>query len=433
MMARVRLVPSIGALLALGGCAAVLGIDTLVEGDAPLELGEACGGCVAATCAAAERACAADDVCADLARCTGAHVGDPAGRAACVAASPDAAELPTWRALDACLRGGCFDGCTGSSGLVAGLGDACDACMADLCPAETVACLRDAACERVVVAALADPRAFSPPAISELWSAAASAIDGCTNRACGPSCGRSGENYECLGGYDWPNPVSTVTEADVVIETRIIEDAVETVPVEGVTLEACAPIDDACDPLDSAVSGPEGIAVLTVPVPSIEGFLGYFKARGAPGSEIIPARSFVGRPIYGPARGRLTVLDETTFALAFTLAQTEPLVGRGHAIVVFADCALDPSPGVEIVVGDLADDVTVFYPLQGAPPTSAGGEAALLNLPEGCFEVAGRRDGRETHRVRFATRAGELSVAFAAPLDASGQRGYLCSPDSAPP
>lgn len=50
----------LAGLVGAAGCRDILGIDTRSEGPPPLALGEACGACVEAGCADAERACAAD-------------------------------------------------------------------------------------------------------------------------------------------------------------------------------------------------------------------------------------------------------------------------------------------------------------------------------------------------------------------------------------
>lgn len=150
----------------------------------------------------------------------------------------------------------------------------------------------------------------------------------------------------------------------------------------------------------------------------------------------MPTNGFIGRPVYGPLRGRLSTLAPATLDLLMSLAATTAVPGRAHVAVVFLDCALDPAPGVTLVAPDeLFGDgvVRLFYPLQGDGPTRASGEAALINVPAGCIELSGEIGGEETHRVRLEAFADQLTVTFAPPRSEPHDVGYPCAADFAPP
>jgi hypothetical protein len=416
-------------LALLAGCTDVLGIEPLREGDAPVELGEPCGSCVAATCADAERRCAADPLCAELAACSASAVNDPAGRAACRTEQAAAASLASWEALDACLRNGCQDACTGITGLFRAHGEDCDACVVEACPEQASACVGDGACERAVISAF-DDEPMTPPKILSLYTDVADAVATCTNEPCGVACGRNDVSYECLGAFDWPQPDESLTEAEIYVETRIT-NGVTTPLLAGVEVESCSPLALPCDGLSRGVSDEDGRMTLRVPVATSTGFRGWFEAFTTPPlEEVMVEHIFSGRPQYAPSRGQVLVLTPQTFDFTLSLAETTRVEGRAHAVVVFLDCAGNTSPGVTLGhdEGLLVDAASrIFYPIDGEGPTEDSGWVFLLDVQPGCVEVSGSRDGAETHRGRFIAAPDVLNVLFLFPSTSGGDVGHVCN------
>jgi hypothetical protein len=412
------------------GCVDVIGIEAMVQAHRPLELGQPCAACVEASCRDAERSCAADPLCAELAACTARYKNDPAARAQCRLAHPEAAALSSWRDVDGCLRVDCQDDCTGVAGLFRAYGPACDECVLAACPEQLAACVADGACERMVLEAF-DDEPMTPPKIVSLWTEVADAAATCTAGPCGVECGRTDENYACVDGYDWPQPEPGVDETELLVETRLT-DGITTPVFGGVHIESCSPLSLPCDVLSRGVSDEDGRLTLLVPVAISTGFRGYFQAYTAPpAEEVMRERIFSGHPLYGPSRGQVLVLTPGTFDTTMALAGTRRVDGRAQVVAVFLDCAGNTSPGVTLEhPAEILVDASsrVYYPIQGSAPTEDNGWALLLNVAPGCIEVTGRRGGGETHRGRFSATPDVLTVAFLWPRSRAADVGHVCTP-----
>ncbi len=432
MRPRLRLLAA-AAVVALG-CRQVLGIETRTEGDAPLELGDACGSCVVAQCEPAERACAADPACAKAAECMAlAGVDNPLGRKACTLEHVAGATTAAFETLDACMRAPCQGPCYGRGGLYEAYSTDCQACMATSCGDAMGACVADARCEELAVDAFGDPTRIAPPEVHRFRKSPGvegieeRLLDECLN-GCLQACGLDGRNLDCVSAYAWPTKVAETALLEMVVSV-LLNAAGATDPLPGALVEFCAPLTDGCAAVASAVTDASGLAGATLAMPSLIGFRGYLRITGTlQGMPTYPVH-FQVYPLLEGARGSTSTFPTPILETAGQLIAGGILPGRAHLDIVLPDCSLRRAPGlvIELPPGAL-EGATVYY--SGGDATSDDGEVVVFNAMPGCYDVVVRTvEGVETHRMRIHAAPDVATVAYLFPKADPPDVGRVCTPD----
>jgi hypothetical protein len=362
-----------GALLA--SCNLVLGAgDYQVAADAGA--GETCGlpfavascaSCVETTCCAEARSCAGDAACGPLYQClTACGLTDAACRNDCTGKHPVSVDNGLAAALEACLSRGaaCGAACSTCGGLAEWYGDACGACAASVCCDKARACADDEACaerQRCYRACTypscpIDCDAHVAASVGgPLDSAVITGFDTCVSKGCGKQC-EHGAHWGCVGGFTWPAPS---TSANVTFTVRATAFTTG-LPFADATIRACARADLACDaPLGTALTGPDGLAALSVPA----GFNGYFDATAA---DTLESLVYVAWPLTSDTTYDLSLGPYDLYKMLVTSGGGVVNDNLGALFVYTRDCLGADAPGVELEIQprDVADG---FYFVNGSP------------------------------------------------------------------
>lgn len=417
------------ALIASCGCRDIVGIETRTEGPPLLPLSEGCMRCVNDHCEGAERACAEDAECAALATCV-ASVGlnDPVRRTACIDAHPRGATSVAFSSLDACSREGCLDACYGPGGFFAAHPPDCLSCTEAACIDEMRACVADASCEASASRAYGDPDRLVPSLIRPVVMTPGDAgreereFVGCV-AACPQECGYDGRDMSCVNAYEWPTMLPP--SADVEISVVQLRPDFSAAPLSGATVEACTDAAVGCHPIASTVSNDEGLAAVVLPLSGQFGFRGFARVTGdTNGLALLPTHA-LGYPIFSDLRADAYVITEEDYSEALQKAGLQRVPGKAQILTMATDCRFRRAPNVtvELPPGAMVDATALFS------PTGANGFSFFVNVEPGCYDIVGRTDAVETHRVRVKAAPDVWTIVALQPRSAPLDPGYICGPD----
>jgi hypothetical protein len=404
-------------------CADVIGIEHVPPGEVTPAIVHAhpeCAECEDDHCSAHVAACEQDASCAATYACLAACARlDADCRRRCESSHPPNARAAE---LDACRREGCVDACYGVGGLLAPLaGPACSDCFDLACQEETYECLLDGACERSWWCMQDGP--VEPPSrrgclgLHERPDTAREKFQSCRNASCESSC-PWGENWECVGQFEWPAPSEGSVPYDLFVK-EASSGPYTYLTIADVAATACAADDCAAcaRPLDSGVS-PENGAPVSLALPA--GFSGCFELRQ---DELIePTLLYLGRPLIA-YDGRVTVGAEPPLdAELQTLLGVELDPERGQLEVHVFDCRGDRAPDVVFEL-DATDRATVpfymqnsFWPEIDALATRADGRGGFFNVAPGTRTVVARSaGGTVVGSATVEVRAGWVTLAYIHP------------------
>lgn len=392
---------------------------------------DACGLCVASSCAEAAEQCGQNVACTTLADCMLAAPDDPIGRVACLRADRATAESGAFVELDACLRGPCQTECyVGGRGLFARYGTYRETCVEAL-EAELPACVAEADCERLAVEALADPDGIDPASYEPLRHAVGTA--GAAERAFAEKFTKSeddcrdGPNLACVGAYEWPFPEIGVTsvpfEGSLPVQFHLVPHY-----EPGIVVQGCFSADD-CSATEPFHTDDDGLATTPALAIPATGFRSYFRIdSGSSSIPAFPTLAFAGFPIHDAVRLDAFVASEYDAAQFINFGEDGQLhEGRGLLFLIFLDCQENVIPGLTVEFpAAFLDGATQTY--LGGDSTGLTGTVGVLNAPPGCVEYRARDGaGNETHRARLLIEAGRASLASSFPRTATGDRIVDCA------
>lgn len=198
--------------------------------------------------------------------------------------------------------------------------------------------------------------------------------------------------FGCVGNVHWvaedQNQATTVT-------FRILRTIGQS-PVEGLTMEVCAPFDPACSPpLGSATTDANGVVAAPVNV----GFRGHFTIKPPPTiPDLVPFIGYIFPPPSAEgvtAQGNINVGTFSDYDSIVGIVQKERVAGQGFIFITAVDCNNTPVSGVTVSSDVIGPDTFTLYVSDGGVPsttlgqTSSRGEAAILNVPPGSVTVRG--------------------------------------------
>ncbi len=393
------------AILAALSCRQIAGIEdqpaTLLTTSAcGLPYGTSdCASCAAASCCAESTACASDTTCHPYESCLGDCKGDATCRSQCAIDHPPgfASGVGT---LSACLATHCETQCGLACG---GLGSfqippdaaaGCQRCLTTNACAVEEACAKSADCETTwqqcaqscpthdcAVDCFVSHGANLPTGVfvdAGVWPPFGGAIDGVCNASCKVG------NWTCVGNISWP-----VAKAPQVTLTFQATDFVSQLPIEGLDVHVCTPLDVGCDPpLQTGQTNGDGIAVLTFPNPPDSEGLGLngFLEVTSPDGGYVPTLVYWGFPLSEPTAGVVWELGTPSEVTGITtnIARVTPDPQRGDIYLVVSDCSYGYAPRAQVST-DLGDaGVTEIYGTTGNRALTATDPSALvffLNVP----------------------------------------------------
>lgn len=238
----------------------------------------------------------------------------------------------------------------------------------------------------------------------------------CVDSACIVDPNPVDPRWACIGNIPEPVEQPGVTH----IYRQAINDVVDELPPEGLTVKLCQTVDIACaSPLIADVPvAADGTVEVEVP----SGFEGYLDLVS---DETMPALLFLGPPITADVLQTepVQLVSQGLFDSIVTLAGYTPNPERGHALVLMADCNNVGAPGVSMSIDVDDPDTHRFYLYDLIPDPAAtlsddSGNGGYLNIPQGfaTIEVTLAEANLLYSRARFQVRQGTISYVGLTPI-----------------
>jgi len=419
-------------VVALAGCDAILGIETL-ERTPPTQThaSEECRVCLEQSCAEQQRSCAADAGCARHQRCLALCApNDARCRLACETASPITVSTGAFPPLDRCVRASCAEQCLGLASLATAFGDSCS-CLDAACREMTIACLRSGVasgaepggCEHSLMCVAANGITPSnAQECSEAWRSTTDDLNRLRNcwagtTGCSSCPVAGGANYACVGKYRWAPPQAPEVKISIHVTTF---DAKQTpiarAKVRACSFESCERCEDAT-PVDEDLTNENGDVTLQLPA-SFGGFAGCFDIRA---DGYAPTLFSLGRSAARDLSVPMFLVPTLVFSALPAGMGTTPLDGRGTVLTLSADCfhALAPGVKVDLLQSDMFTKrgYNIGNGIDTSPEAKTGrsGVTIFVNAPTGYIDLRSSYNDASVGQLRFMSRAGIISVAVLYP------------------
>ncbi len=196
-------------------------------------------------------------------------------------------------------------------------------------------------------------------------------------------------DWSCLGHVQWPD-----ASAQRVTLTEPYVNLVTDLPIPGVRVQPCLPLDTTCaTPVSEAgVTNDAGLVTLSVP----SGYDGYLLSLW---DASFPTLVYISPPVF-QSRTQLPVPLLSTTAMGVLTAAMGTVDGaavtvdpaRGQMGLGAYDCAMAKAVGVSFSLSPAAPSSILVYLVGGLPSptatsTDSDGFAAIVNVPPGTFTV----------------------------------------------
>ena len=285
---------------------------------------------------------------------------------------------------------------------------ACEDCAAEQCGQAREACLEDDACTGLLhcTGSCSDPACVVACEVAHGWSPWFEDMRACMAPSCGAACGL-GENWDCLGDYDWPGATEIPFGVDLwFADVTGAAIAARTEPfLPGARVRVC--FDPTCDEVgDEGVVGGDNRVTLDLR-PSSFGtdFRDYFEVDDGTGRVLLTywlplARAGFARLAHHWVLTRIEGWHpEEPGAVSLDPRQS-------RIVVLPLDCSLAGALGMRVELAE-APEAPVLYGLvltaSMAPPGRRASRPPIASAPESHSHPA-RADGSRGHTPRNAAR-----------------------------
>lgn len=417
------------AALAFASCRQLTGLDELSHEDPATGVlhasacaafdyaDESCRDCSDRACCVEQAECAADATCDAFVRCLARCAdGDPHCQSACAARVPHAYG-DSWGKLVHCRARECTSDCRVRCGGYVEMSGACDDCMAKhCCELDEVWSLNPEAprydycaqncanlpgCE-------AECASRFPGGIEDTSAAAQCFRDKCLS-VCRDSV------WSCVeDGVVWPEQPATATAS---ASLGIV--SFENVSVADLSVTACDPFADQCDPPIAVGIYDDGVTRVELPVAAAShGFSGFLRITGptVPTTRVYFAPPVLGDRYYVIPLPSLELTGEVTANLC-----GEVIPDTGYVVILPRDCGMAGADAVTAELSPQPADACTFYFRAGQVSTTAtqtAGDSAvvgIVNVAPGFYDVRGLVGGECFGAMPITVRANELTIALLAP------------------
>jgi hypothetical protein len=313
----------------------------------------------------------------------------------------------------------------------------CQQCGDEHCSEALAACAADPTCSQTVLKALGGgPRAIEPPAMLALNHAPRDRVHEnelyrCLYDNCGAACGFDGGNFSCRSRFSWPTPRESSVKLDFFV--RYFDSPVSGEYLPRALVEFCDQrLPSGCYSLAELETEVSGYASATIPIAApLSPFQGFVQVSvGSSGKVFYTTNVYHSRPISTAQQFGQYVIERSLADAIASGNGFQALPGHGVLGVIFLDCAGEFAPGIVLHLAPGVDVEPKYIDREGE--TGARFGATAFDIPAGCHEVVGTRDGEETHRARVVVAPSPaVTVVYVDPLNAEPlEKASAASPTS---